>query len=163
MVQCQPESRIDRRIIAALLIFQAVIFYNYYCREVAWDVPENNDQTDFLSQSYGIQDAVLNHGIGGLWHGLGDPRWRTGNGWVYPWEGAIIAIVFGGGRLPRLAVNFIAFAVLQWVGFHTARRVWGRRAYGYALLGLILAENSPWFFAGGLFDFRMDFPAYCLF
>lgn len=163
MVQCQPESRVDRRIVAALLIFQAVIFFNYYCREVAWDVPENNDQTDFLSQSYGIQEAVLNHGIGVLPRSLGDPRFRTGNGWLYPWEGAVVAIVFGGGRLPRLVVNFIAFAALQWVGFHTARRVWGRRAYGYALLGLILAENSPWFFAGGLFDFRMDFPAYCLF
>jgi len=163
MVPCQPQSRVDRKVVAALLIFQALFFYHYYCREIAWDVPENNDQTDFLMQSYGIQENVLNHGIGVLWRSLGDPRWRTGNGWLYPWEGAIPAILFGGGRMPRLAVNFIAFAVLQWVAFHTARRVWGRRVYAYALLGLILAENSPWFFAGGLFDFRMDFPAYCLY
>jgi hypothetical protein len=31
------------------------------------------------------------------------------------------------------------------------------------LLGIILCQNTPWYWAGGLFDFRFDFIAYCLY
>lgn len=163
MVQSRREMRLDRRFIAALLIFEAIFFYNYYHREVAWDVAENSDQAVFLQRSYRLQDDVLNNGLPALWRSLIDVRMRPGNGWLYPLEGAVSGLIFGGARLPRLAVNFAAFAALQWVAFFTARRVWKRRAYAYALLGLILGQNSLWFFAGGMFDFRMDFLAYSVY
>ena len=163
MVQSQREMRLDRRFIAFLLIFEAIFFFNYYNREVAWDVAENNDQAVFLQRSYRIQEKVMSDGLPALWKSLVDPHLQAGNGWLYPLEGTVCALVFGGARLPRLAVNFAAFAALQWVAFFTTRRMWKRRAYAYALLGLILAQNSLWFFAGGMFDFRMDFPAYCLY
>ena len=104
------QLRVDRKIIAALLIFQALFFYHYYCREIAWDVPENNDQTDFLSQSYGIQENAPTTASPccAAWA----IRAADGQRLADPWEGAIPAILFGGGRMPRLAVNFIAFAAL---------------------------------------------------
>jgi hypothetical protein len=163
MAQSQRELRLDQAFVAALLILEALFFHKYYVREVAWDVAENNDQAVFLQCSYRIQDDVRHHGPAALGRDLLDPDLRTGNGWIFPFEGAISALIFGGARLPRLAINFAAFAALQWVAFFTARRVWNRRAFGYAMLGLILSENSPWLFAGGMFDFRMDFLAYCLY
>jgi hypothetical protein len=57
----------------------------------------------------------------------------------------------------------VAFAILQLFAFYTARTVWGNRTYGYLTVGLIVCQMTPWLGTGGLFDFRMDFIAYCLF
>ena len=80
-----------------------------------------------------------------------------------PIEGALAGLVLGGARLPQLCVLFIAFCALQVVAFTTAQAVWRHRIYGYLVLGLILSQSTLWFWAGGLFDFRMDFFAYCLY
>ncbi len=83
---------------------------------------------------------------------------------LFPIEGALAGIVIGGTRLPQLSVLFLGFCGLQVAAFTTARAVWERRVYGYIALGLILSQITLWFWeGGGLFDFRMDFLAYCLY
>jgi len=151
----------DRRVLLILIAIEAVVFCNFFFREIAWYPPQNFDQTYFLTEAYQLEDRVFSKGIGELWKAL----WRKGNpsGVLLPIEGAFSGLLFGGTRLPQLCILFIAFSTLQLVAFATARAVWNRRAYGYMVLGLILCQTTAWFWAGGLFDFRLDFVAYCLY
>jgi hypothetical protein len=86
-----------------------------------------------------------------------------GNGIAFPVEGALFGLFLGAPRLSRLCVGFVAFGVLQIFAYSSVRKVWGGRAYGFAALGLILCQSTLWFWAGGLFDYRMDALAYCLY
>jgi hypothetical protein len=153
-------DRFDRRIFLLSIAFQALLFCSFYSREVAWYPPLNYDQGAFLTDTYRLEEQVLNGDTGKLLSAI----WSEGhpNGLAFPIEGAIVGLTLGGTRFPQLCVNLIAFIVLQAFAFNTARRVWSR-SHGYALLGLILCQTTLWFWAGGLFDFRIDFSAYCLY
>jgi hypothetical protein len=154
-------SIFDRRVLLLLVALEAVLFCNFYFREIAWYPPQNYDQAAFLADTYQLEERVLSKGPGELWKAL----WSKGNfsGLLLPIEGAVSALLIGGTRLPQLCVLFFAFIALQLIAFNTGRSVWGQRADGYLLLGLLLCQTSPWFWAGGLFDFRLDFVAYCLY
>jgi hypothetical protein len=154
-------SSFDRRVLFILIALEAVLFCNFYFREIAWYPPQSYDQAVFLSEAYRLEDRVLSKGVGELWNAL----WTTANpsGLLLPIEGAFSSLVIGGTRLPQLGVLFIAFAVLQLIAFSTAQVAWHTRAYGYMALGLILCQTTAWFWAGGLFDFRLDFIAHCLY
>jgi len=140
-----------------------VVFRAFYLREVAWNVPVNFDQTAYLLQSYKLQEQVLDHGLGVLPKVFWPSAGNGATGCALPLEGTMAALILGGTRFPRLLVNLLAFLGLQWFAFGTARQVGGSRAFGYAMVGLILAMHTPWFWAGGMFDFRIDFFATCLF
>jgi hypothetical protein len=154
-------SSFDQRVLLVLIAVEALLFCNFCSREIAWYAPQNFDQTYFLTEAYKLEDRVFSKGIGELWKAL----WIRGHasGLLLPIEGALSGLVFGGSRLPQLCVLFIAFSTLQIVAFGTAGAVSDRRAYGYMVLGLILCQRTAWFWAGGLFDFRLDFVAYCLY
>jgi uncharacterized Tic20 family protein len=155
------DRQFDRRILWLLIAFEALLFYNFYAREIAWYPAQNFDQTVYLTKAYRLQEAIHERGLGEFWHELRSKD--HDNGLAFPIEGALMGLVLGGARWPQLCVLFIAFCALQAVAFATARTIWERRAYGYAVLGLILSQCTLWFWAGGLFDFRMDFFAYCLY
>ena len=78
-------------------------------------------------------------------------------------EGAVMALIFGGSRLPRLFVNFALLCLAQIVVFETMRTQTGRSIYGFAAIGLLLSQAFLFQPAGGLFDFRLDFAAACLY
>jgi hypothetical protein len=151
----------DRRVLVILIAFEAVLFCSFFFREIAWYSPQNFDQTLFLTEAYRLEERVYSKGLGELWNAL----WSKGNpsGLLLPIEGAFAGLLLGGTRLPQLLVLFTAFSALQVFAFSTARAVWDCRAYGYMVLGLILCQTTGWFWAGGMFDFRMDFVAYCLY
>jgi hypothetical protein len=154
-------KNIDRRVLFVLIAVEAVLFCNFFYREIAWYPPPNNDQTAFLTEAYKLEERTFSRGLGELRKAV----WSRGHasGLLLPVEGAFAGLVLGGTRLPQLCILFIAFGALQIVAFSTARAVWDRRAYGYMVLGLILCQTTAWFWAGGLFDFRLDFVAYCLY
>ena len=151
----------DRIILALLIVVQAVLCYNFYVREIAWYPPANYDQTGYLTSAYYIENGVRQKGFIELARGIGNRGHPTGV--ALPIEGALAGLFFGGARLPQLFVIFLAFCALQIFAFATARAVWNSRAHGYMFLGLILCQTTPWYWAGGLFDFRFDFVAYCLY
>jgi hypothetical protein len=126
-------SSFDRRVLFILIALEAVLFCNFYFREIAWYPPQSYDQAVFLSEAYRLEDRVLSKGVGELWNAL----WTTANpsGLLLPIEGAFSSLVIGGTRLPQLGVLFIAFAVLQLIAFSTAQVAWHTRAYGYMALG----------------------------
>jgi hypothetical protein len=152
---------VDRIIFCIVIAFQSVLYLNFYRREIAWYPPRYFDQAVYLLEAYRLQEDVLAHGLGKLWEAI-----RSGghfSGLALPIEGALMGIFLGGSRLPQLCVNFSAFVALQAVAFTTARAIWGSRAFGYMALGLILCQGTAWQPIGGLFDFRIDFLAYCLY
>jgi hypothetical protein len=154
--------RFDQKVLIVLIILEAVLFSSFLMREVAWYPPDNFDQVSYLLEAYRLQERIFTHGLGEVWKTL----WSSGHaaGVLFPIEGALAGIIIGGTRLPQLSVLFLGFCALQVVAFTTASAVWERRAYGYIILGLILSQTTLWFWqGGGLFDFRMDFLAYCLY
>jgi hypothetical protein len=42
----------DRKILLAVIALQAVLFYSFYTREVAWYPPLNFDQASYLMETY---------------------------------------------------------------------------------------------------------------
>jgi len=155
------KSDFDRKILGIVLAFEALIFWSFYWREIAWYPPLNFDQLTYLEEAYRLRDRILEHGLGDLFR----VSWYKGhyNGLVLPIEGAFSGLLLSGARWPQLAVNFVFFGALQVFAFYTARDVWGRRVFGYATIGLILCQATAWLPWGGLFDFRLDFAAYCLY
>jgi hypothetical protein len=156
-----PDKRFDRVILLLLIAFQAVLCYNFYAREIAWYPPGNFDQGRYLLEAYRIQEGIRETGVRELVRAIGSRGHFTTL--ALPIEGALSGLVVGGARLPQLFVLFLTFCALQVVAFTTARAVWQSRASGYMLLGLVLCQITPWFWAGGMFDFRMDFSAYCFY
>jgi hypothetical protein len=152
----------DRKILLMVIAFEALLYYNFCIREVAWYPPDNFDQGGYLMEAYRLQEQILTHGFGQVWKFFSSGA--HANGVLFPIEGALSGIILGGTRLPQLCVLFIAFCALQVAAFTAARIVWKSPVYGYIALGLILSQGTLWFQpAGGLFDFRMDFLAYCLY
>jgi len=118
------------------------------------------DQTSYLIGSYRLQEEILNYGFGALWKEISEP---VATGIALSIDGALSGLLLGGTRLPQLFVNFLAFIAFQLVIFQTARIVWKHYSYGYLAVGLVLCQNTLWYFVGGLFDFRIDFFAYCFY
>jgi hypothetical protein len=153
-------SKADRSILALVLALEAVVYCGFFYRELAWFPPDFSDQAVYLSRAYELQDALGTIGPRAVWAALNQAH---PNGLVYPIAGGLLSTLLGGGRLPALLVNFIGFAVAQVAVFLTVRSSTRSRAFGYVALGLVLLERTTWNLIGGLFDFRMDFVAFCLY
>jgi hypothetical protein len=155
------DRQLDQRMLWALITVEGLVFYSFYLREVAPYLPRYFDQAFYLCQTYALQARVHTNGLGELWRAL----WSKdhASSLLLPIEGALSGLILGGARFPQLFVLYIAFCVLQIFVFTTARKHWGHSLYGFMVVGLILAQGTLWFWAGGLFDFRIDFLAYSLF
>ncbi|HXM02080.1 MAG TPA: hypothetical protein VN939_05725 [Chthoniobacterales bacterium] len=150
----------DRCVLGALIAIEMLAGYNFYCREVAWYPPGNWDQAPYLAASYRMKERILTNGVGQLANIIRSPY---NTGLALPILGAVSGLFFAGSRLPVLLVPFLGFALLQVCAFATGQAVWRSRTYGYMLVGLILCLNTPWYWVGGVFDFRYDFMAYSLY
>ena len=82
---------------------------------------------------------------------------------MFTLEGAILFRILVPGRLTALTLNFLHFALFQFVLVATIRWFTGRWGPVLVALGLLLAAATPFVGAGGLFDFRMDFSALCFY
>jgi hypothetical protein len=151
----------DWWLLAALIVFQGVLYHTVFVRELAWHYPENFDQAGALFESYDLETNILAKGWGNLWAELTSGRHM--NGLLLPIEGALSGLVFGGARLARLAVNFAGLVVVQAAVFATVFRLWRRRDLAFLAVALLMCMRTPWHDTGGLLDFRIDFMAFSLF
>jgi hypothetical protein len=149
------------RIIWLVLLLETLLFVTFYYREIAWYPPAIFDQGEYLARSYALQESATRNGLQELLRPFIESGHETGI--AFPVEGALFGLFLGIPRLSRLCVGFAAFAVLQICAYSTARKLWDGCAYGFAALGLVLCQSTLWFWAGGLFDYRMDFLAYCVY
>jgi hypothetical protein len=147
--------------LALLLAVQYGLFRQYVEREVAWCYPRNHDQTVYLTRSYKGYEHVLSEGPWrGVWSILRQP---VPNGMVFEAQAALLYLVLGPSRLSALTVHFAYFALFQIALAGALRRRSGRWGPAFLGVGLLLAAATPYFWAGGIADFRIDFCAFCLY
>jgi len=152
--------------IFVLLLAQWGLFRQFALREVVWSYPSDYDQLAYLEQSYQTYERILEHGLVlGLEEGMG---LRLGHlrmnaaGATLHLQAAVLYLLLGPSRMSALTLNFLYFALLQCVLVATVRWLTGRWSVALLALGLLLTTRTAFFYAGGLFDFRLDFIVLCL-
>jgi hypothetical protein len=148
-------------IVGLLLVIQFGLFYQFAQREVVWAYPTNYDQNVDLMGSYVTYENVLTDGfLPGLLDGLLIPSPR--GTLLYP-QASILFLLLGPSRMSALTLNFAYFALFQCVFVWSLRWLATRWSIALLGLGLLLTVTTPFFWVGGLMDFRIDFIAFCLF
>jgi hypothetical protein len=153
-------DRLAYVIFVALLSLEFLFFCRFAEREIIWAYPNHHDQLGFLFGTYDLYADFLNSGFGAWRRYLTNP---TPQGILFPVQGFFLCLLFGATRLTCLGVNFILFGALQACLMYALRCLTGNIWFGFVGVGLLLSQISAFFFAGGLFDYRIDFSAYCLY
>lgn len=147
--------------LAVLLGAEFLLFSLHVAREIAPQPPRYHDQAVYLREAYRIQVQASAEGLGPA---LGAAAARAApNGLLFPIEGAALCLVAGPSRASALTVNFLLFALLQLALAGALLSTFRRFSFAVFGLGLLLLARSPFFWAGGLFDFRIDLAAFCLY
>jgi hypothetical protein len=144
-----------------LLAAEAFLYSGFEQREISWFPPEGWDQAVYLSKAYQIQESLGRNGLTALWSELTSPD--HSGGLFLPVEAGLLGSLLGGTRFPALMLNFMGLALAQVAMFSAVRHVTKSPAYGFVAIGLFLLESTTWNDLGGLFDFRFDFIATCLY
>jgi hypothetical protein len=144
--------------LAGILLFEAVLLHTTARDFVAPFYPSNYDQIQYLTESYLAYDVIRQHGLlEGVLDVLRQPR---AQGMLLQFQAAVLFLITGPSRLAALDLNVGYFLVYLGVTAEAVRRSAGMPA-ALASLGLIAsaATNTH---VGGIFDFRLDFAAMCL-
>lgn len=145
-------------LLSGIFLCEYLLFRTYILREVVSNYPAYSDQPAFLRFDYEVYEHILNEGFfQGLAHALMvcNPLFHI--------QVVIFFVFFGASRASALTLNFCYFLILQVVTFKTAKSLTGNRLLAITLLGLFLTALTPFFSVGGLWDFRTDMMAFCLY
>jgi hypothetical protein len=147
--------------LSLLFAAEALVFYVQMADQIAPFFPKNFDQTSYINYTYWLFEAIRNHGWVSVLSEIAHPSTPSGTALIV--QGAVIAFLGGPNRTALASLNLIYFIILQLVVFQ-AIRVRTRSIY-LALVAIALLLSMPTIFnsAGGIFDFRMDFGAFCLY
>jgi hypothetical protein len=148
-------------LLALVLCGHWLLFAAYVRREVAWWYPPNYDQTAVLQLTYSTYEEIRRDGPWpALVHAL---RTLPPTGATLHLEAAFLFVLTRPSRLAALAINWLHFVLLQLAVVAAVRS----RAGGFRLpalaLGLVWCLATPFYYAGGLDDFRFDFAGWCLY
>jgi hypothetical protein len=144
-----------------LMTIESIVFYVQVAINVAPFYPPNHDQTGHLIKAYDMVTTMRDFGIGAGLKGLVTPYGPHGA--IFPLQGALLSLFLGVGRAGVLTVNLVLFLLLQLVMFWLVKWKTRRESDAWLSVALVLLLQSPFFFAGGIFDFRIDFFALCAF
>lgn len=147
-------------VVLSFIILEYVLFRSYVLREITGYYPANFDQANYLFHSYSVFENIQQHGlIDTLQRGYG----RLATSTLFNFQTACFFLISGASRLSALSINFLFFALLQLITFKTAKDLTGKYIFAFLFWGLLLLTETAYFWAGGIFDFRIDYAAYCLF
>jgi hypothetical protein len=144
-----------------LLAAQYWMFNRHALREVVWAYPDHFDQANYLGLTYQNYDRSRSEGVWAVVRGGLAAPWATGV--LFPVEGSLFLLLFGPSRLGALTMHFAHFALLEITLFTTLACLTRRYSVGWLGVGLLLAAVTPFAASGGMFDYRIDFTALCLF
>lgn len=154
-------SPASRRALLLILLAETALFFWKANRDVVRFYPRRFDQATFLALTYEAFERCRSVGFAA---GIGDLAKRgIPNGILLPIEAVTLFQATGASRLAALSLNLLHFGVLVVALFLACRRLTGRPATGFLGVGLLLLARTPFFWPGGLMDFRFDFVASCLF
>jgi hypothetical protein len=144
-----------------ILLVETALFFWKANRDVVRFYPRRFDQATYLSLTYETYERCQS---GGFAAGVAELVKRgIPNGILLPLEAVTLFQVTGASRLSALSLNLLHFVVLTVALFLACRRLTGRSTTGFLGVGLLLMARTPYFWPGGLMDFRFDFAASCLF
>lgn len=146
-------------ILSILFLLEFALFRTCVQREIIGSCPRNFDQTTYMHITYHMYENIVQ---GNYQAALADIQDELGLG-AFPIFGLINLFLFGKSRLSLLFVNFTLYILAQVIGFYSIKKISGNNALGYIFIGLFLLIKSPYFYAGGLYDYRLDFSALCLY
>jgi hypothetical protein len=148
-------------LLIALFVAEALIFYVHVTRDVAPFYPPRFDQLSYYLETYDLIGAVHAKGFSALLDELLRPGNATGTTFVL--QGALLALIAGDNRTAILSINLSYFLALQFVFFFAIRSRTGRIDFAWLGMALLLSSHTLFNTAGGIYDYRIDFSALCLY
>jgi hypothetical protein len=148
-------------LLALFLAVQYSLFHRHARREITWAYPDHFDQAGYLGLTYTAYENIRAEGL--LPVLVRELTATRATGVLFPVEGSLFLLLLGPSRLSALTMHFAHFALLQVTLFATLARLSRRWSVAWLGLGLLLAAATPFAPGGGMFDYRIDFSALCLF
>jgi hypothetical protein len=167
LVRANPADRrfgtLDVHYAGLLLLFvaEAFAFYAQLADRILPFHPISSDQVAYTVDTYRLFDSFLKQGWLALFAPILHPD--SANGLTFAFQGALMTLVGGANRATLLTINFAYFVILQIVLFKTVRDRLHSSAFAWIALALLLSLVTYFNHAGGIYDFRIDFTALCLY
>lgn len=150
-------NRLSAILLIFLFICETVIFYWTVIQNVVPYYPINSDQTSYYLDTYSIIHkgwfAVVAEYLNGA-H-------ATGVGFTA--VGAMLGLIFGANRTVIISLNLACFLALQFVQFRVVLARTRSLALAWLSIALLISCQAIFNGAGGIYDFRIDFSAFCFY
>jgi hypothetical protein len=144
-------------LLAGLFTIEIAVFYWTVIWHVVPFYPINSDQTSYYLDTY----AIIDKG----WHAVVDEyingAHATGVGFTA--AGAVLGLLFGANRTVIITLNLICFLALQLVQFRVVYVRTRSLELAWLSIALLIACQTVFNGAGGIYDFRIDFSALCIY
>jgi hypothetical protein len=156
------EHENSRSILALALLFalEASMFYTQLADQILPYFPRAYDQTVYTVKTYQLIDQFRTHGWSVFLHRIIQP---DATGLSFTIQGALLSLVGGANRRALVSLNLIYFIALQVCLFLSVRSRTGNTAPAWLALAFLLSARTHFDFAGGLYDYRIDYSALCLY
>jgi hypothetical protein len=145
----------------ALFAVEAVVFYQQVARNIAPFYPPNFDQLSYYLATYDLINELQIKGFRAFISELLQPSSATGTTFVL--QGALLSFVGGANRTALLTVNLLYLLAMQFTFFQTIRARTGDIRFAWLGMALLLALATLFLRLGGVYDYRIDFSALCLY
>src|SRR5712671_1158230 len=155
------KRRIHTVLLIVLFALEAMIFYVHVARDIAPFYPSNFDQLSYYIATYDLIGAFHARGLSVLIEELLQPNSATGTTFVL--QGALLSLIGGENRTAILSVNLVYLLALQFVFFVVIRTRTGRADLAWIGTAFLLSLSTLFDGAGGIYDYRIDFSAFCLY
>lgn len=140
-------------------LLQFFLFRTYCYREILSYIPEWMDQVGYANVTYQIYDQILNSGIlQGIKFGINS---SVNSGMTL--IGAVHLFLFGFSRFSLLLPNFLACFLCEYSVSAVLNRVTKNKFISLIYCGLFLMTTAIFAGVGGIFDYRWDFMAFCVY
>jgi len=140
-----------------VLCVEVLMFYFQVSHQIAPYYPRNFDQTEYFLQTYDLLEKFKAEGWRAFATQLLHPAAATGA--TFTLQGALLALIGGANRTAMLSLNLLYFLALQLVLFDTVRHRTRNAHLAWIAMALLLSTFSVF----GIFDYRIDFSALCLY
>jgi hypothetical protein len=155
------KRRIHAVLLIALFAVEAMIFYVHVARDIAPFYPSNFDQLSYYLATYDLISAFHARGPSVFVEELLQPTSATGTTFVL--QGALLSLIGGENRTAILSINLVYLLALQFVFFVVIRTRTGRTDLAWIGMAFLLSLSTLFNGAGGIYDYRIDFSAFCLY
>lgn len=152
--------------VAALLccfLLQYFLFRAFIQKEVVWSYPAYFDQAGYLTESYFLHENLKTDFWAGLKKYLSGKPYPHPQGLLLQFEAALFFFLAGPSRSAALTLHFLHFICFQAVLFLALKKAARSWRWAWIGLGILLSVKTTFNIPGGMTDFRLDFPAFCLF